>query len=82
MITETAAGGEGGAGEAVALADEAAVQEFAGQFETDAMQMQLTETFQTRPRSPTGRRCTPRWWPIGCDVPPGVLVTSTDDAGS
>ena len=77
MITETAAGGEAASGQAVALTDEAAVMEFAGQFTREEMGTQLLAVFNNTD-VPEGQAMYAAVVAVGCDVPSGVYVTSTD----
>lgn len=76
MVTETAAGGKVDP-EAIALGDEVAVQEFSKQFESEAMQARLLGLIDTI-KVPEGKALYAAVVAIGCEVPPGVVVTSTD----
>jgi len=76
MITETAAGGTV-AEAAVPLSDDAAVQEFAAQFETEAMATRLQDAVD-KTDVPDDMLLYGAIVAIGCDSPSDVHVTSTD----
>ncbi len=76
MVTETAVGGMTSPG-AVALTDTTAVQQFSGQFEDDRMQTRLIEAFNDL-TVPDDKAAYAAVVAIGCEVPPDVVVTSTD----
>ena len=76
MVTETAVGGMTSPG-AVALTDTAAVQQFSGQFEDDRMQTRLIQVFDDL-TVPDDQAAYAAVVAIGCEVPPDVVVTSTD----
>lgn len=76
MITETAVGGMVSPG-GVALTDGAAVAQFSGQFDDDQMQVRLSQAFADL-EVPDDKAAYAAVVAIGCDVPPGVTVTSTD----
>ena len=76
MVTETAAGGDVDP-EATSMSDVVAVQEFSKQFESDTMEVRLTETVK-KTEVPEGKALYGAVVAIGCEEPPGVVVTSTD----
>ena len=76
MITETAAGGTV-AEAAVPLSDDVAVQEFAAQFETEAMTTRLQEAVD-KTDVPDDMMLYGAIVAVGCDSPDDVHVTSTD----
>jgi hypothetical protein len=76
MITETAAGGKVDP-QAWPLADVVAVQEFTKQFKTEAIQTRLTGLVESID-IPEGKALYGAVVAIGCETPPGVVVTSTD----
>jgi hypothetical protein len=76
MVTETAVGGMVAPG-AVALTDVVAVQNFSGQFEDDRMETKLAQAFAGL-KVPDDKAAYAAVVGIGCDVPPDVVVTSTD----
>jgi hypothetical protein len=76
MVTETAVGGMVSPG-AVPLADVSAVQQFTGQFENDRMEIRLVQLIDGL-EVPDDKAAYAAVVAIGCEVPPGVTVTSTD----
>lgn len=76
MVSESAVGGMVSPG-AVALSDTAAVAQFTGQFEDDRMTSRLTQAFADV-EVPDGQAAYAAVVSIGCEVPPDVVVTSTD----
>ena len=76
MVTESAVGGMVSPG-GVALTDETAVAQFSGQFDEDRMQVRLAQEFEDL-EVPDDQAAYAAVVAIGCDVPPGVTVTSTD----
>jgi len=77
LITETAAGG--GTGPAVPLAGDGALQQFNGQFETDAMTHRVRDAVR-QTDVPDGMLLYGAVVAVGCDAPTDVTVTA-DDAG-
>jgi hypothetical protein len=78
MITETGAGGRVDVGQlAVPLSDDMAVQEFAAQFETEAMTTRLQEAVG-KVDIPDDMLLYGAIVAIGCDSPNEVSVTSSD----
>lgn len=78
MITETGAGGTVEAGQAaVPLTDDTAVQDFASQFETDAMATRLQDAV-AKVDVPDDMLLYGAIVSIGCDSPNDVYVTSSD----
>jgi hypothetical protein len=76
MVTETAVGGMVSPG-AVALGDESAVSQFAAQFDDDRMGTTLLQVFDEL-QVPDDKAAYAAVVAIGCEVPPNVVVTSTD----
>lgn len=76
MVTETAVGGEVDP-QAMPLGDIVAVQGFSTQFTDEAMNTRLTNLLD-RTKVPDGQALYGAVVAIGCDVPPGVVVTSKD----
>ena len=76
MLTETGAGGKVDA-QAVPLGDIVAVQGFSKQFTNEAMQTRLTSILD-RIKIPDGKALYAAVVALGCETPPGVVVTSTD----
>jgi hypothetical protein len=76
VVTETDVGGMVSPG-GVALADQLAVQQFAGQFDDDRMQVRLTNELADL-EVPDDQAAYAAVVGIGCDVPSEVTVTSTD----
>jgi hypothetical protein len=76
MVTETAAGGTVSP-DAVPLADVSAVEQFSGQFDNDRMETRLVQLLDGL-EVPDDKAAYAAVVAIGCEVPPGVTVTSTD----
>ena len=76
MVTETNVGGMVSPG-AVPLADVSAVQNFAAQFDDDRMATRLTQVIDEL-KVPDDKATYAAVVALGCEVPPGVTVTSTD----
>ena len=76
MVTETGVGGEVDA-QAMPLGDIVAVQGFSTQFTDEAMKTRLTNILDSL-KIPDGKALYAAVVAVGCDVPPGVVVTSTD----
>lgn len=76
MLTETAAGGKVDP-QAMPLGDVVAIQGFSKQFEDEAMQTRLIGLLD-RVEIPDGKALYGAVVAIGCEAPPGVVVTSTD----
>ena len=76
MVTETAVGGEVDP-QAMPLGDIVAVQGFSTQFTDEAMKTRLTNILD-RIKVPDGKALYGAVVAVGCDVPLGVIVTSTD----
>jgi hypothetical protein len=77
IISVTAAGGTVDT-RAVPLPDAAAVRDFGGQFRQPAMVRQLIDKVASTD-VPDGQALVGAVVAIGCDVPPGVTITETDD---
>ena len=78
MITETGAGGRPDDGQvAVPLTDDLAVQEFTGQFETEAMETRVQDAVASTD-VPDDMLLYGAIVAIGCDSPTDVRVTSAD----
>jgi hypothetical protein len=76
MVTESAVGGMVSPG-AVPLADVSAVHQFTGQFENDRMETRLVQLIDGL-EVPDDKAAYAAVVAIGCEVPPDVVVTSTD----
>lgn len=76
MVTETAVDGRVDP-MAIPFGDETAVHEFSAQFENDNMRIRLL-TVVDRIEVPDGQALYGAVVAIGCQVPPGVVVTNTD----
>lgn len=76
MVSETAVGGMVSPG-AVALADVAAVRQFAGQFDDDRIETRLVQVFDSL-EVPDDKAAYAAVVAIGCEAPSEVKVTSTD----
>jgi hypothetical protein len=76
MVTESAVGGMVSPG-AAPLADVSAVHQFTGQFENDRMETRLVQLIDGL-EVPDDKAAYAAVVAIGCEVPPDVVVTSTD----
>ena len=76
MLTASAAGGEVDP-QAIPLGDVVAVQGFSKQFTNEEIQTRLTSLLD-RIEIPDGKALYAAVVAIGCEEPPGVVVTSTD----
>lgn len=76
LLTETAVGGEVDP-QAIPLGDVTAVQGFSQQFRDESIQARLIQLVNST-KVPDGKALYAAVVSIGCDIPPGVVVTSTD----
>lgn len=77
IVSATAAGGQVATGPATELADDEAVQEFGRQFRNDGLVAKISRV-AARTDPPVGTTLYAAVVAVGCDVPTGVVVTSSD----